>query len=398
MRALSVYWFLYLGALGILLPFFSLYLSDTAGLNGTQVGIVVTTAPLVALVAPTAWGRFADRSRSPVRVLAAATLGVALCTAIFAVLSGFWALVAGAIVLAVFSTGVIPLVISATLAALGENGLYAFGRVRVWGTVGFLVLVVVFPPMLRALAGPPNPSQPGPSEPLLWVMFPIASLLILVSALVALTIPDAPALDLPARRGSWLELRRHTPFVRLLCVSFGTFLFFQGPMSLFPLYLRGHGSGLETLGRMWIFMLLLEIPLLAFSATGLRHLGPRGLLATGLASAGIRWIVCGFVHDLRVVYAVQLLHGVTVAGVGIGSALYVEASVPARLRSTGQALNSTAGIGIGSILSNVAAGWLMDHVSVDAPFVAGGAGALLLALLVPVMLPPPRKPVEAEQS
>ena len=394
MRALSIYWFLYLGALGILLPFFSLYLSDNAGLTGTEVGIVVTMSPLVAMVAPTTWGRIADRSRSPVRVLAMATLGVALFTAIFAALAGFWALVAGTIALAVFSTGVIPLVISATLAALGENALYAFGRVRVWGTVGFLVVVVVFPPLLHALAGAPRLARAGPSEPALWVMFPVASLLILASAMVALRIPDAPALDLPARRGSWLELRRHTPFVRLLCLSFGTYLFFQGPMSLFPLYLRGHGRGLETLSQMWIFMLLLEIPLIAFSGTGLRHLGPRGLLAAGLAAGGIRWIVCGLIHDLRVIYLVQLLHGVTVAGVGIGSALYVEASVPARLRSTGQALNATAGVGIGSILSNVAAGWLMDHRSVDAPFVVGGAGTLLLALLVPVLLPPPRRFVD----
>jgi PPP family 3-phenylpropionic acid transporter len=394
MRALSAYWFLYLGALGILLPFFSLYLSDNAGLSGTEVGIVVTMSPLVALVAPTTWGRIADRSRSPVRVLAMATLGAALFTAVFAALSGFWTLVAGTIALAVFSTGVIPLVISATLAALGENALYAFGRVRVWGTVGFLVVVVVFPPLLHALAGAPRLARAGPSEPALWVMFPVASLLILASAMVALRIPDAPALDLPARRGSWLELRRHTPFVRLLCLSFGTYLFFQGPMSLFPLYLRGHGRGLETLSQMWIFMLLLEIPLIAFSGTGLRHLGPRGLLVAGLAAGGIRWIVCGLIDDLRVIYVVQLLHGVTVAGVGIGSALYVEASVPARLRSTGQALNATAGVGIGSILSNVAAGWLMDHQSVDAPFVVGGTGTLLLAVLVPVLLPPPRRFVD----
>ena len=394
MHALAAYWFLYLGALGILLPFFSLYLGDNAGLNGTEVGIVVTMSPLVALVAPTTWGRIADRSRSPVRVLAAATFGVALFTAIFASLRGFPALVAGAIALALFGTGVVPLVISATLAALGEEAPYGFGRVRVWGTVGFLIVVVVFPPLLHALAATPQPAGPGPAEPALWIMFPAASLMVLAAAWVALRIPQAPALDVPARRGHWLELLRHPPFVRLLGLSFGTYLFFQGPMSLFPLYLRGHGRGLETLSRMWIFMLLLEVPLIAFSGTGLRHLGPRGLLAAGLVAGGTRWMVCGFAEDLRVIYVAQLLHGVTVAGIGIGSALYVEASVPARLRSTGQALNATAGVGIGAIVSNVAAGWLMDHRSVDAPFVVGGAGTLLLGLLVPVLLPPPRRSVD----
>jgi hypothetical protein len=48
-------------------------------------------------------------------------------------------------------------------------------------------------------------------------------------------------------------------------------------------------------------------------------------------------------------------------------------------------------VGIGSILSNVAAGWLMDHVGVDAPFVVGGTGALLLAMMIPAWLPPPRQ-------
>ena len=62
-----------------------------------------------------------------------------------------------------------------------------------------------------------------------------------------------------------------------------------------------------------------------------------------------------------------------------------------RCAPPGQALASTAGVGIGAIISNVAAGWLMDHASVDAPFLVGGTGTLLLALLVPVWLPPPRR-------
>lgn len=389
---LSVFWFLYLASLGLLLPFFGLYLSDNAGLTGTEVGIVVTMSPLAALVAPPAWGRLADRSRSRVRVLAFVTLGVAATTTVFAWLEGFWQLAAGAFLVALFATGVIPLVISVTLAALGEDALERFGRIRVWGTIGFFLLVVSFPTLLHALERVLGTSarSGGPAEPALWMMFPAAAALVLLSAFVAFTIPDAPAVARPAQGGDWLELGRNPGFVRLLAVSFATYLCFQGPMTLFPLYLRAHGGGLDTLSRMWVFMLLLEIPLIAFSGVGLRHLGPRGVLAVGIAAGGVRWLVCGAVHDLWAVYAAQLLHGVTVAGVGIGSALYVDACVPRRLRSTGQGLNST-GLSVGSMLSNVGAGWLMDHVGVDAPFLVGGAGTLLLGLMVPLVLPPPRR-------
>jgi PPP family 3-phenylpropionic acid transporter len=389
---LSLFWFLYLGSLGLLLPFFSLYLSDNARLSATEVGIVVTMSPLAALVAPPAWGWFADRSRSRVRVLASVTLAVAVATAGFPWLEGFWQLAAGAFVVALFATGVIPLVVAVTLAALGDEAPYRFGQIRVWGTIGFLVFVVSFPQILRAL--PPavaiSPEREAASEPGLWVMFPVAAALVLVSALVAFVMRDSHDASSAPRSRRRMELARHTPLVRLLVVTFATYLFLQGPMNLFPLYLRSRGGGLETLSRMWIFMLLLEIPLIAFSGAGLRQLGPRGLLGIGIAAGGIRWLVCGTVHDVRAIFAAQLLHGVTVAGVGIGSAVYVDASVPGRLRSTGQGLNATS-LSIGSIVSNVAAGSLMDRAGVNAPYLVGGAATIVLALLVPLVLPPPRR-------
>jgi PPP family 3-phenylpropionic acid transporter len=117
---LAAFWFLYLGSLGILYPFFSLYLSANAGLTATEVGLVVTMSPLIALLAPTAWGRSADRSPSRVRVLAWATLGAAGSTAVLARVSGFWPLLFGSALLALFATGVLPLIVSVTLGALGE--------------------------------------------------------------------------------------------------------------------------------------------------------------------------------------------------------------------------------------------------------------------------------------
>ncbi|MGH7899173.1 MAG: MFS transporter, partial [Candidatus Binatia bacterium] len=143
---------------------------------------------------------------------------------------------------------------------------------------------------------------------------------------------------------------------------------------------------------MWVLMLLPEIPLIAFSGIGLRRFGPRMLLVAGVLAGGIRWLACGLSSDLRVIYAAQVLHGVTVAGVGVGTALYIDGSVPDRQRSTGQGLGAMAGPGLGAIVSNVAAGWLLDHASTDAPFLIGGAGAVVLALLVPVILPSPRRP------
>ena len=385
MFALALYWFLYFAALGIFLPFFGLYLSETAGLSATEVGTVVTMSPLVALVGPAAWGHVADRSTSRVRVLTIATVGAAATCAALGALSGFWQLAAGAAAFAAFSSAVIPLTVSITLAALGDDAIDRFGRIRVWGTIGFLVPVVGFPPLARAL---------GPS-PGLVAMFPIAAAIILASALIAPFLPDERAVSTVARSGEWREVvdRGHRgPFVRVLLYLFASFLCLQGPMSLFPVYLRARGHGIETLGHMWILMLLVEIPLIAFSGVGLRRLGPRGLIAGGVAAGAVRWLVCGLVEHPAAIEAAQLLHGVTVAGVGIGASLYIEASVPPRFRATAQGLGSMAGAGVGSMVSNVVAGWMIDVAGPTAPFRVGGAGALVLALAVPLVLPPPSRP------
>ena len=79
---------------------------------------------------------------------------------------------------------------------------------------------------------------------------------------------------------------------------------------------------------------------------------------------------------------------VLVAGLVIGAPLYVEAVVPERLRSTGQAMLAMIGISVGGISSNLGAGALLEHLGPDAPYVAGGIGALVLGCLLPLIIPP----------
>jgi MFS family permease len=167
-------------------------------------------------------------------------------------------------------------------------------------------------------------------------------------------------------------------------------------MSLFPLYVRDRGGNLTTVGHMWIVMLLLEIPLVALSGAGLRRFGARGLLAVGVLAGGARWLACAISRDLAVLYPVQLLHGVVVAGLLLGAPLYLELIVPERLRSTGQGLLATAGVGLGGILSNAACGWLIDHIGIDATYAIGGLGGLALGAAVTWILPVPGDPKEHE--
>ena len=154
------------------------------------------------------------------------------------------------------------------------------------------------------------------------------------------------------------------------------------------------GTYIASLGNMWIFMLLLEIPLIGWAGATLRRLGSRGVLLMGLLAETIRWTTCALTTDLDLVRAVQLLHGVGVAGIIIGAPLYLERAVPERLRATGQALVSTAGYGAGAIVSNSVGGWLFDHAGPHAPYALAGGGLALLSLLLYRWLPEPHRPLD----
>jgi hypothetical protein len=46
------------------------------------------------------------------------------------------------------------------------------------------------------------------------------------------------------------------------------------------------------------------------------------------------------------------------------------------------------GISLGGITSNLGAGWLLEHAGADAPYLAGGIGAIVLGCALPLIIPP----------
>lgn len=390
---LGAFWFVYMGAVGIFFPFFSLYLGEVAGLSGLEVGTVLSVLPLVGMLTQPLWGQLADRSGARSRVLALVAAGAGVSQLVVARADGFPALLAATALVAIFWTSAIPMAMSVSLAILRDAGRHAFGLARSCGTIGYLVLVVSFPPLLRLFHGG---SAPGGGAPpgLAW-MFPAVALLAVAGAALAFTLPREGAVSLRAPRGGLRQLLRHGPMLRILAYCFSVHFFINGPIQLFPLFVRSLGGGIDDVSRMWIWMVLLEIPLMVFSGALLARLGSRWLLGAGVVAAGLRWAGSGLTDDLATTAVLGLLHGVLVVGYGIGATLYVEEAVPEPLRSTGQALLSTVGIGAGGILSNLACGWLFDHVGPRTTYLVCGAGALVLGVVVAWVLPPPRRAAAA---
>lgn len=380
---LSAFWFFFFAAQGLFFSYYSLYLHEEAGLSGSQIGRVWAVVPVVGMAAYPAWGILADRSGERTQVLTGITLMAGLAYGLLGLVESFAGILVATAGLAVFITSVVPIGTSVCMAVLGSDAQQRFGRIRVWGTVGYLLAVTGFPRLL---------GHPGDGGGKLGSMFPAAALLLAAAGVVALLLPRGGAESLRARAGEWRTLLRHPPMIRALCFGFAAYLFLHGPMLLFPVYIRFRGGDVQTIGDMWVFMLATEIPLLAWMGASLRRFGGRALVAGGVFAGGARWLLCAVVGALPFIYPVQLLHGVVVAGLLIGGPLYIDTVVPERLRSTGQALWAMVGIGIGGGTSALVAGRLADAFGITAPFLLGGVAGALLGLAGPLILAPPRRP------
>jgi PPP family 3-phenylpropionic acid transporter len=386
---LAAYWALSMAPFGLSLPYLALYLRENAQLSGAQIGAVFAVMPAVGILTQPVWGVLADRSGLRARTLVAISLGAALGFLAIGRAQGFVQILAATALFAAFARAIVPMLLSVSLPSL-EDHPDAFGWVRAFGTVGFATSMFVFPAALHAyqashgLVATPG----GATEPGLGLLLPTAAALSAIAAAVALAIPNRGAVALRAQRGEWRVLLRNRRFVRILVVCTIAFLFVNGPMEIFAILIRERGGDLAVVRDMWLFMLIPEMLLIAVLGSITRRVGARGLFAIGLAASSARWLLCGSVESLAWLYPVQMLHAVMVMGLNLGAPLYVDAVVPPQLRSTAQSLLGTVAVGVGGMGSSLLAGWLLEHGGPSVPYLAGGAGSLLLLVLFPRWLPP----------
>ncbi len=384
-----------MAGLGLVYPFQAVWFQESAGLSGAELGMVLALRPVMALLGQPIWGRLADRTGARAQILA----GVLLCAAIaYSVLPWMNSVVTIALVFgcaSFFGTSIMPLGTSVSMAALGERASERFGGVRVWGTVGYLIFLFSFPRLLelwREREGLLDAAGEPGLGPGLFVGLAIVSVLA-AAAVGGVRIQGSAAAR--SRAGDVRLLLRHRPYRRILLFGFLAQAMLAGPIQFFSILVGERGGTLTDVSDLWVPMLLVEIVLVFLSSQATRRFGAKALIAVGIGADGLRWLLTLLAPSLFWMIWPQLLHGVVIAGLIIGSAHYVEQVVPDRLRSTGQAGFAMVGISCATAFSNLGTGFLADAYGIEAPFLVGGTGAVLLAIVAIWGLPKPQRMAEA---
>jgi len=352
------YFVMFFGA-GVWAPYFPLYLSHL-GFSGTEIGIVVGTAPLLRWTSAIAWGYLADRWRRRHALLVMASFIGTVFFLPLLVVRSFTGIVIVLTCINLFHGSIIPMVDATVmdhLQRLGGN----YGRLRLWGSLGFIAGALVSAPMIQAftpLAVPALLLAPGPFLVVALYHFPRQQI-------------GHPGLF----RAPWKLLNPSlsaflaTSFLlQLSCGAWGAF---------FALHTARLGFSDAIPGITWAVAVIIEVGLLFWGRQIVERFDAAGLIVFTLLVTVARWSLTAIAtHEVAVV-ALQLAHSITFAVFHLAALLLLARLVPPQNSTSGQSLYGMVGFGFGGSAGVALAGVLVDRIGTSALF---GVEAFIAAL------------------
>jgi MFS transporter, PPP family, 3-phenylpropionic acid transporter len=344
---LSSFYFFYFATLGVYLPYWSLYLKDlgfTAEAIGSLAAILIGTK----IVAPNLWGWLADHTGRRMTVIRAGSFLACVTFAGVLFTQSYAGLALVLLVFGLFSNAALPQVEADTLNHLRDRA-HGYSKVRVWGSIGFIVAVGIAGWLLA-------------DRPLALVPWIILGLLF-VNWLVTLQLPRHDATR-PINGGERFRQVLRKPEVLALISVCLLMQASHGPYyTFYSLYLEQAGYGLNRIGELWALGVIAEVGLFLAMHRLLLRYGLRRLLLASLALAAIRWGLIGeWVDSLPILILAQLLHAATFGIYHAVTIQLIHRYFTGRLQGRGQALYSSLSFGAGLALGSLISGYLWEAI------------------------------------
>ncbi|NNJ25589.1 putative nucleoside transporter YegT [Planctomycetes bacterium LzC2] len=409
---LSVLWMLQWGITGALLTYLPLYF-ESRGLSRGQLGSLFAVAAVGLWVAPIVVGQLCDRLIGAEKYLAVAhffggvtLLAVPFAADIFSVTGeGFWFLIATVGLFSALYFPTLPVVSAVTFRHLPDPD-SQFGRVRLWGTVGWVLSGLFVSVWLGQREAMQWLSRNSPAlrdslehaDSLLRRLAPvdeadcfrIAAVLSFALSSFCAWLPRSPPPTPTSGRFAPLQtlgLLKDKQFSLLIAASFALSLIIPVYTLEVPALLVRDGYDPDWVPAVMTVGQLSEFPALLLLGLCLKRLGVTATFTIGVAAWALRFLLLAVTDATGPVLAGLALHGVCHVFLIVAVQLYVDSRCPKDLRASGQNLFAVVTVGVGMPLGFLLSGTLSEWAS-------GGAEApsrllfLAAAIAVSVVLVP----------
>lgn len=364
---LSASYFAYIGFFN---PFLPLWL-QSLGLSLATISVMVSLQSATRLYAPYLWGWLGDHTGRTERLLRVAATGAALLSLGLWV---HWSVVGLTVVLIAMFTltgAMMPMSEAALVKRLSEDGgldARRYGRVRLWGSVGFLLTVT--------LAGA-GFERGGMGAFPYWTTGILAMV-----AVVCWLIPSAHTPRSADSAGGLRGIAR-IPLLRWMYAQVFFHILSHTAMYVFlSLYLDELGYSKATIGLMWAVSVVAEITWFFTQSRWMARAGTGTWLVIVSAVAVLRFaLLAGGAQWLWLLVLTQMLHALTFAAHHTLCMALITRACPAPWRGRAQALYTTIGYGLAAVIAGTLGGWVAQTWGLRAVFVLATASAAVAVLM-----------------
>ena len=358
---LSRFYFVYYFFVGAFVPYWGLYLQSEQ-FSPADIGILMSLFQISRIFAPNCWGWLADHTGKRVTwIKLTALLGLIGFTAVFWAHSFFWFFFVMA-ALSLFTSSTLPLSESLTLAHLATtNGHYS--RIRMWGSLGFIVASVVLGFAIDAYG----------IQSLLWFLLAVQIILFGLT----FKLPEAnikPHTD--DHYSIWTILKNPTVIALLLgCALMVTA---HGVLyNFYSIYLAQHGYSKKVIGLLWSLGVVCEIVVFMLMPKIMARYSLKNIMLVSLALAVLRFALIGVaVDNLAWLLIAQSLHAATFGSFHAASVEVITQFFNGRHQARGQAIYNSVAYGVGGTIGGLAGGFALQYL--------GGETTFLLAAIFPL--------------
>lgn len=329
------------------LPIFADYLKHQ-GLNGIEIGIIMSVTPVMIFLVQPFYGMLADRIGYKKCLLLSSFLA-AISYACYLLQAGFVYLFVVTIFMSLFYNSIQPLLDSLALKLTQENPNFSYGTLRIAGAAGWAFTGIIVGYFIDHIDTS--------------VIFIFSSISLLLTFIFSFSLKKDDKKIASEDAQSFKNVKdvfgNPVLIFLLICVA----LISAGATTIwnfYSIYMKENGASAALVGYGISLQGLCELPLFYFSARIIKKFGIKNTLLITVSATTLRLFLYSVVKDPQMAIFIELLHGISWSLFWVVCVEYVNKLVREDWRVTGQSLLYAAYFGVGQIAGNFWTGYWID--------------------------------------